>query len=474
MTIYMMRLFVITLFTCLLCACGQSNNTQMGANKLAAPTIKNPKEIVLVTYAGPTTYYINTDNQYAGIEYDLANLFTEKYASEYTIKFKVVSKISEILPALLSGEADIAAANLTVTPSRKEKIQFATPYHQTQQRLVFNRNNTDPKSLTFIGKKLVVPTDSSGAELLATIEDKNSLNHFWHEQKDTNVEVIMRKVAQGDVDYTIVKREMLDVMQNYYPYKLDALPIGKMQDVAWAFSPKTNKRLQAKVNDFFKTIKKNGELNNLIDRYHGYNERLADIDVKYFLKRSKSTLPKYKRYFKSAANETGLNWRLLAALSYRESHWDPLNTSPTKVRGIMMLTESTAKSLGVKNRLDPKQSIPAGARYIQQLKEKFPDSVAEPDRTFLALAAYNIGYAHVIDARALARRQGLNPDSWADIKKTLLMLREPKYYKTVRHGYASGGAPIVFVETIRSYQRILEKYEPSATQLLSGYFVAAR
>lgn len=471
-----MRLISLFLLSCLLLACGQqsASNATNAQNNTKAPTIKNPKEIVLVTYASPTTYYINADNQYAGIEYDLANLFTEKYASEYIIKFKVVSKISEVMPALLSGEADIAAANLAITPRRAKKVTFATPYHQTQQRLVFNHHKASPKSISFKDKKLVVAKDSSGAELLSKIKKKHETDNFWHENSDTNVEVILRKVAQGDIDYTIVKREMLDVMQNYYPYKLDALPIGKLQQVAWAFAPDANKRLQGKVNQFFATIKQNGELNNLIDRHYGHNERLADIDVDYFLKRTRSTLPTYKREFIRAANKTGINWRLLAALSYRESHWNPLNTSPTKVRGIMMLTEPTAKALGVKNRLDPKQSIPAGARYIKQLRDKLPDTIAEPDRTYLALAAYNIGYAHVADARTLAKRQGLNPDSWADIKKTLLMLRKPKYYKTVSHGYASGGAPIVFVETIRSYQRILEKYEPSKTQLLSGYFVAAR
>ncbi len=472
-----MRFYFILLLSCLLIACGQSPSEQQSFYSPAAstePSLRNPKEIVVVTYASPTTYYINADSHYAGMEYDLANLFTEKYATEYTIKFKVVNKLSDVLPALLSGEADIAAANLTLTPTRTKLVKFSTPYHQTQQQLVYNKEKTKPAELNFDHKKLVVSTSSSGAELLKTIKQSNQVDHIAHEKTDANAEVILRQIAQGDVDYTIVKREMLNVSQNYYPYKLGAMPIGKMQDVAWAFSPKTDQRLQTRVNAFFATIKRNGELNNLIDRYYGYNERLAEMDIEYFLKRSESILPKYKREFKHAAAETGINWRLLAALSYRESHWDPLNTSPTKVRGIMMLTEKTAKSLGVTNRLDPKQSIPAGARYIKQLKDRFPDTIAEPDRTYLALAAYNIGYAHVLDARTLARRQGLNPDSWADIKKTLFQLRKPKYYKTVRHGYASGGAPIVFVETIRSYQRILEKYEPSRTQLLSGYFVAAR
>jgi len=156
-----MRLAII-IFALLLAACSSNEGTKqvqekvVSATKATAKKHKDPKEIVLVTYAGPTTYYINADNQYSGIEYDLATLFTDKYADEYKIKFKVVNKISEVLPALLSGEADIAAANLTITPSRQKKVSFATPYHQTQQRLVFNRDSIDPTELSFENKKLVV------------------------------------------------------------------------------------------------------------------------------------------------------------------------------------------------------------------------------------------------------------------------------------------------------------------------------
>ncbi|OYY03758.1 MAG: lytic transglycosylase F, partial [Mehylophilales bacterium 35-46-6] len=158
---------------------------------------------------------------------------------------------------------------------------------------------------------------------------------------------------------------------------------------------------------------------------------------------------------------TGLDWRLLAAVSYRESHWDTFNTSPTNVRGLMMLTEATADQMGVTDRLDPKQSIPAGAKYLLKLRDTVPERIPEPDRTYMALAAYNIGYAHVEDARVLAKRLSLNPDSWADVKKTLVLLKNPEYYTTLKYGYASGGAPVIFVESVRSYQRILEKYQNS-------------
>lgn len=216
-----------------------------------------------------------------------------------------------------------------------------------------------------------------------------------------------------------------------------------------------------KVNGFFDKIQNDGTLRNLLDRYYGSSKRLNTQDIITFLKRTNTLLPKYTHLFKQAQETTGLDWRLLAAVSYRESHWDTFNTSPTGVRGLMMLTENTADLMGVTDRLDPKQSITAGAKYIVKMRDTIPDRIPEPDRTYMALAAYNIGYAHLEDARVLANRLKLNPDSWADVKKTLVLLNNPDYYTTVKYGYASGGAPVVFVESVRSYQRILERYQPS-------------
>jgi membrane-bound lytic murein transglycosylase F len=472
-----MRLFLLFLLITIISACSSEQVVSyMSEGQITpAPTPDKPQEVVIVTHAGPNTYFINADNQYAGIEYDLANLFSKKYAPEYKIKFLVVQKISDVVPALLLGKAHIAASNLAITPERQSRVSFSTPYYQTQHQLVYNKKfGKKPKQLAQIkGKSFVVPAASSSSEILNQMTRKLP-DLIWQEDSLNNAEVLLRKVADGDVDYTVANHQLVNLMKNYYPNLRTALPIGIEQKVAWAFSPHQDKRLESRVNAFFKTIKKNGELRNLVDRYHGHTDRLKPVDVNYFLKRVDTILPKYKRIFKQAEKATGLNWRLLAALSFRESHWDPLNTSPTNVRGMMMLTEPTAEALGVTDRLDPKQSIPAGAKYILQLKNKFPKSVPEQDRTYLALAAYYIGYAHVLDARRLARRLNLNPDSWVDIKKTLFMLNDPKYYSTVKYGYASGGAPIIFVETIRSYQRILEKYQPSRTQMLSNNFVASR
>ena len=213
------------------------------------------------------------------------------------------------------------------------------------------------------------------------------------------------------------------------------------------------------VNQFFEDIERNGTLHILIDRYFGHIKRLNRLDIIAFLSRRETVLPRYAPTFKQAQELTGIDWRLLAALGFQESHWRPLATSPTGVRGLMMLTSATADDLGVKNRLDPHESILAAGRYLLSLKERLPDTVPEPDRTWMALASYNVGLGHVRDARVLARRHKLNPDSWVNIRKMLPLISRSEYYKTLKYGFARGGEAVILTENVRNYYDILKRHE---------------
>ncbi|MEO6117969.1 MAG: membrane-bound lytic murein transglycosylase MltF [Methylotenera sp.] len=463
-----MRLLYVFFISIIAVACTPPDNQSKDK-----PVANTKKELIFVTHNGPSSYYVNGDGQVTGIEYDLATLFVKDYAPEYQIKFLLVDSISDVIPTLLKGKAHIAAANLTVTHLRKQLVQFAKPYQETQQQLIYNNEvDSKPKNLAAISdKKIGVPVGTSFAERLSQIQ-KEQPNLRWQAFQQTNSESLLDEVASGVLDFTVADSHLVAVMQNYYPNLAVAMPLGKSEKIAWALPKNADRQLVRKVNIFFDQIHKDGTLRNLIDRYYGNAKRLNTLDITNFLKLSNSLLPKYKHLFKQAQDVTGLDWRLIAAVSYRESHWDTFSTSPTNVRGLMMLTESTADLMGVTDRLDPKQSIPAGAKYIVKLKDTIPDDIPEPDRTYMALAAYNIGYAHLEDARVLAQRFKLNPDSWADIKKTLVMLNNPEYYTTVKYGYASGGAPVIFVESIRSYQRILERYQPSHNPELDRYRIA--
>jgi len=179
------------------------------------------------------------------------------------------------------------------------------------------------------------------------------------------------------------------------------------------------------------------------------------IDAGVLHERVRTLLPQYRSLFHDAQERTGIEWRLLAAIAYQESQWDPAATSETGVRGFMQITEETAKRLGVRDLLDPAQNVLGAARYLREIKDKLPARIVEPERTWMALAAFNIGLGHLEDARILAQKQKLNPDLWIDVKKVFPLLALPEYFGQAKLGYARGGMPVAFVDRVRAYYDVL-------------------
>lgn len=421
------------------------------------------KELVVVLPNGPMTYYVNAQGEFAGPEYDLSKMFAEHLSStlgeEVRLRIVQADNIAQVIPILLQGKAHLAAANLSITPLRRHLVRFGPPYQDVQQQVVYNRErHPQIKSLRDLtGMRGAVSAGTSFAERLAQ-ESANQPELVWDEVRGSSDE-LLEQVASGVLDYTVADSTLVSVVRNYHPNLAVAFNLGPGEQLAWAFPKGVDEWLYLQAQEFFKRIRQDGRLRIVMDRYYGHATRLKPLDTSTFLVRLRTVLPKYLPLFKQAQDLTGIDWRLLAAIGYQESHWDNFATSPTGVRGLMMLTEATADRLGVSDRLDPKQSIVAGARYLVTLKESLPERIQEPDRTWLALAAYNIGIAHLEDARVLAQRQGLNPDVWADVKKTLPLLKQEEYFTTVKYGYAQGGAPVIYVESIRAYYSMLEKHE---------------
>jgi membrane-bound lytic murein transglycosylase F len=425
------------------------------------PNVQKSKELVILVHNAPGSYYIDGNGKEAGLDYDLANLFVKDLGSEYQVKFVPANHISNILPMLKSGKAHIAASGLIMNDERKRSVIFGPPYLDTRSLVVYNKDTSpEPQSITdLVGKHIHVPSGSIYAMTLNHLK-ANYPALSWEETNDGEVSELVEAVNFGLLDYTIANEQTIDLLQNYYPNIVKGFQIGDSQKIAWAFPKKTDPWLYNKSLHFFNRISHDGTLKNLIDRYYGHVERLDPIDVSKFLGLMHDTLKSYVSLFKEAQEVTDLDWRLIAAMSYQESHWNQYNTSPTNVRGMMMLTEETADEMGVTNRLDARESILGGARYLNEIKSKIPSSIPEPDRTWMTLAAYNIGLSHLNDARDLAIKLGMNPNQWADIKMTLPMLNKMKYYGRVKSGYANGGAPVIYVESVRTYYAILQKYQP--------------
>jgi len=276
---------------------------------------------------------------------------------------------------------------------------------------------------------------------------------------DITGEDLLAKLAEGKIDYAVVDSTQINLAKNFYPNLGVALDLGEPTGRAWAFSPYAERELLEKTRSFFDRIEQDGTLTRLLDRYYGHIQRLEQADVSGILKKRRTLLPDLREHFHEAEELTGIDWRLIAALAYQESHWNPLAISPANVRGLMMLTETTADRMKMTDRLDARQSILAGARYLQMLKDRLPPRILEPDRTWIALAAYNQGSGHIEDARVLAQRLKLNPDSWVDLKKTLPLLSLSEYFRSLKHGYARGGEAVILAESVRTYYKILLKYE---------------
>lgn len=430
---------------------------------ISKPVARDKNVLTFVTLNSPSTYYVDSDKEYAGLEYDLAKEFAKFLKTNKEIQFIVADSIEEVIATIINGNADIAASDLTVTESRKKLINFSTHYQDIQQQVIYSNKRTrkPAKSVSgLIGSQTVVPASSSFVERLRTYKETNPKLR-WAALNNVHSEDLLEYVAKGNIQYTVADSHLVSVVKNYHPNLRVAFSLGKPEKIAWGFAKSTDPTLLKKANAFFKHIRENGTLRNLIDRYHGNTKRLEPFDIKTFLARSRARLPKYKKLFKEAQEITGLDWRLIASVSYQESHWDTYNTSPTNVRGLMMLTNATSDRMGVTDRLDPKQSIPAGAKYINLMIDKFSERIPEPDRTYMALASYNVGFAHVEDARILAQRIGLNPDSWVDVKKSLKKLRDPQHYSKAKYGYCRCTQPIIYVESIRSYYNILTRFEKS-------------
>jgi membrane-bound lytic murein transglycosylase F len=241
-----------------------------------------------------------------------------------------------------------------------------------------------------------------------------------------------------------------------------AFAVGPAFDLAWAVAPNLA-ALRDDLDRYFDEADAGGTLRRLAHRYLAPQPHLTQGDADAFRAHLATTLPRYQAWFEEAEAASGIEWRLIAAVAYQESRWDPAATSETGVRGFMQVTAETAQHLDI-DRLDTYASIMGAARYLAALKARLPARIADPDRTLLALAAYNIGAGHLEDARIVAQRMKGNPDRWEDVREALPLLALPEHYESARNGYARGGMPVAFVDRVGAYHNLLVRHGPLTLQ----------
>jgi membrane-bound lytic murein transglycosylase F len=258
-------------------------------------------------------------------------------------------------------------------------------------------------------------------------------------------------------ELTISDSNIFAIHRQFSPELRVAFDLGEPENLAWAFPLSEDDSLYREAAQFIEAQRASGELSHLIERYYGAASRFNPINVAAFLQKIETDLPRLKPVFEEAAQRYQLDWRLLAAMSYQESYWNPNAISPTGVRGIMMLTETTAQHLGIADRLDVRQSVHGGGAYLRSLKDRLPERIPEPDRSWMALAAYNVGIYHLEDARIITQKQGADPDKWNDVKERLPLLAKATWYTKTKHGYARGYEPVQLVNRVRTYYEVLKK-----------------
>jgi len=409
--------------------------------------------IKLITRQGPITYYEDAKGK-NGFEYLLARDFADYLGVE--LEVTTTETLSQLFNMLGGPNGDFAGATLTITPERAKYYHFSDAYDSVVQIVVYRRGTRAPREIDdLVGKQLAVIADSSHEEHLEDLQmDYPEL--AWISIQGVEMIELLEMVDGGEIDFAIIDSTTFDAHRTMYPRVASGFEISESQQLAWAFPKHGDRSLVNAANRFLQMSRESGRLEELNKEFFSDIEHFSMAGSLLFLQRLKTRLPEYRAYFEETAENFGIDWHLLAAIAYQESHWNPSAVSPTGVKGMMMLTHGAASEVNVSNRQDAWQSIRGGAEYYLATKARIPERIIEPDRTWFALAAYNVGLGHLEDARVLTDRAGRNPNLWDDVKEYLPLLQRQKYYATVRHGYARGQEPVNYVRNVIKYMRLLQ------------------
>jgi len=413
--------------------------------------VRGKGELRVVTLEGPTTYTKGLRGT-EGLEFRLAQEFAREQG--FDLYMYPVASPALMRAELAAGRADIAAAQITADSSWSRVGDPVAVYDHIPQLVVYRRGANPPSATDLASLHLLVKAGSPQERMLRRLKATLYPKLGWTAVARHSVDPV-QDLQNGVGDYAVVDANEYAYTRHLYPDVVSAFSLPETRPVQWVVRH-TDPDLYAAVNRFVAAARQSGLLASLLAPPPQDQRVLAYQDTRRFHKDITALLPQYRPWFEEASARTGVDWRLLAAIGYQESKWDPDAQSAMGASGMMMLTSGTAESLGVEDRSDPRESILAGARYLQAVREMVPARIPEPDRTWLAIAAYNVGYGHVEDARRLAQMRGKNPDSWPDVREQLPLLSDEGWYERLKHGFARGAEPAQFVDRIQRFLKLLE------------------
>jgi len=429
--------------------------------------IKARGELRVGTLSSVPSYFFN-DGQPEGIDYELTSLLADYLG----VKLVTIPResIAELFHSLEKNEIDLSAAALIYNPERLRKFRVGPSYYSVSQQLVYKQGNKKPKTLASITNPLMVAGGAAHISTLNNLQRTKYPDLQWQTLKNQSSRELLRQVADGSIPYTIADSVTVSAFQRVYPQLAIAFDVSEEEPVMWYLKNNDDDSFYATVLDFFNQISEDSTLARLEEKYLSHITGFNYVDARSFVNAIEDLLPNFQALFEKYETES-VDWRLLAAIAYQESHWNPLATSSTGVRGLMMLTRNTAESINVTDRLDPEQSIRGGMDYLESLLRRIPNTIPEDEKIWFALTAYNMGFGHMLDARRLTEMQDGDPNRWADVKQRLPMLTQQNYYRLTKHGYARGYQAYHYIENIRRYKSSLDSYlyEKTNRKLQSGH-----
>lgn len=417
--------------------------------------------LILAGTSGPTTFQ-NTADGARGFQYELAQLFAEELGVDLVLED--TPDTGSVLNAIRRNHADIAITGLATDDPRLKRLRVAEPYMAVSEQLIQRLNRPIPARFDDLENARigVLAGSTESVRLKALTRWRSDLTVI--EFEDTDPLLLLDQVETGDLDYVALNSSEFDARRALFPNLGVSLNLQDNSELAWALVKTRDQSLFKAAQAFLARKQADGTLDRLV-AFYSQGDTFDPYSVRSFQRDITQKLPRYQTLFQANADANGMDWRLLAAIAYQESRWQPNAISPTGVKGMMMLTQGTAAHMGVADRTNPRQSIEGGAGYYRQILERLPASVREPDRTWMALAAYNMGPAHIDRARKNAEASGEDADKWLTVSRELRQMatRAREQGRRIPVGQA-----LVYVQQVRRYYDTLQL----ATSLSSDTRVA--
>jgi len=409
--------------------------------------IKQRKVLRVLTRNNAATYFL-WRGQLMGFEYELAREFAKNLGVR--LEMIIAPTRSDLKQWLRDGKGDVIAASMTIPQTGAPPgIKYSRPYHHVSEVVVTRADDDKLETIDDLsGRKISVRSSSSYWNTLNSYLSKGSTFKLVAAPESMETENIIAKVARGDYDLTVSDSHILDIELTWRDDIKGALNIGSDASHGWVVRDDSPELLKA-IDQFMKKEYK-GLFYNLTRRKYFEQPRT----IKQRLEQRAESLKKgqlspYDAIIKSHSNQYDFDWRMVVAQMFQESRFDPQAKSWAGALGLMQVMPRTAKELGIDRLHNPEQSVKAGVKYLDWLRDRFEPELAVSDRMWFVLAAYNAGVGHVRDARRLAKQKGWEANRWfGNVERAMLLLSKRKYAKAARHGYVRGAEPVKYVREI--------------------------